>query len=105
MNYRSRATGHDQAAVRTLRERRDGALDLAGIAHIGHAQVHAEGRRRSLDDAELARSGRDGRVSKDRSPRHVGAISLSSSSHFAAMLYSYTIKPVALPPGRARLST
>src|SRR5262249_28255585 len=72
MEYRSRAPSHDHAAVRTLRERRDGALDLAGIAHIGHAQVHAEGGRRSLDDAEHARSGRDGRLSKDRSPRHVG---------------------------------
>src|SRR5215831_19309788 len=34
-----------------------------------------------------------------------GVISLSSSSHFPAMLYSNTRKPVALPPGRARLST
>ena len=34
-----------------------------------------------------------------------GAISLSSSSHFPLMLYSNCIKPVALPPGRARLST
>jgi hypothetical protein len=46
--------------------------DLAGIAHIGHAQIHAEGRRRGLDDAELARSGRDGRLSKNHSPHHVG---------------------------------
>ncbi len=30
---------------------------------------------------------------------------LSSSSHFALMPYSNTEKPVALPPGRARLST
>jgi hypothetical protein len=34
-----------------------------------------------------------------------GAISLSSSSHFPLMLNSYAAKPVALPPGRARLST
>src|SRR6516165_8266411 len=34
-----------------------------------------------------------------------GAISLSSSNHFAPMPYSYSIKPVTLPPGRARLST
>src|SRR6266446_1121160 len=33
-----------------------------------------------------------------------GAISLSSSSHFTLMPYSNTVKPVALPPGRARLS-
>src|SRR5262249_3271431 len=31
-----------------------------------------------------------------------GAISLSNSSHFAAMLYSHKRNPVALPPGRAR---
>ena len=30
---------------------------------------------------------------------------LSSSSHFPARLYSNDMKPVALPPGRARLST
>src|SRR5215475_7182357 len=32
-----------------------------------------------------------------------GAISLSSSSHFPPMLYSEIMKPVVLPPGRARL--
>ena len=35
----------------------------------------------------------------------LGAISLSSSSHFAPRLYSNDKKPVALPPGRPRLST
>src|SRR5262245_46170695 len=34
-----------------------------------------------------------------------GAICLISSSHFALTLYSKLINPVALPPGRARLST
>ena len=34
-----------------------------------------------------------------------GAICLSSSSHFPLMPYSNRVKPVALPPGRARLST
>jgi hypothetical protein len=34
-----------------------------------------------------------------------GAICLSSSSHFPLMPYSKLVKPVALPPGRARLST
>ena len=34
-----------------------------------------------------------------------GAICLSSSSHFPLMPYSKLMKPVALPPGRARLST
>ena len=34
-----------------------------------------------------------------------GATSLSSSSHFPLMPYSNAVKPVALVPGRARLST
>src|SRR6516164_4007047 len=34
-----------------------------------------------------------------------GAISLSSSSHLPPKSNSYSIKPVALPPGRARVST
>ena len=34
-----------------------------------------------------------------------GAISLSNSSHFALMPYSNAVKPVTLPPGRARLAT
>src|SRR5262249_9497989 len=34
-----------------------------------------------------------------------GAISLSSSNHLAPMPYSNSMKPVALPPGRARVST
>ena len=34
-----------------------------------------------------------------------GISPLSSSSHFAPMPYSNVRKPVALPPGRARLST
>jgi len=35
----------------------------------------------------------------------LGAISLSSSGHLALRLYSNCTKPVALPPGSARLST
>src|SRR5215831_17772604 len=34
-----------------------------------------------------------------------GAISLSSSSHFALIPYSNVVKPMTLPPGRAKLST
>jgi len=34
-----------------------------------------------------------------------GAISLSSSSHFALRPYSNPVNPVSLPPGRARLAT
>src|SRR5262245_60776783 len=34
-----------------------------------------------------------------------GAISLASSTHFPPVLYSKKPNPVALPPGRAKLST
>jgi hypothetical protein len=34
-----------------------------------------------------------------------GAISLSNSSHFPATAYSKAVKPVAFPPGRAKVST
>jgi hypothetical protein len=34
-----------------------------------------------------------------------GTICLSNSSHFTAVPYSNAMKPVALPPGRARLWT
>src|SRR5215475_2749006 len=42
-----------------------------------------------------------------RTPTHVtrGAISLSSSNHLPPMPYSKIVNPVALPPGRAKLST
>ena len=72
MKYRRRAPRHDQAAIRTLRERRDGALNLAGIARIDRAQLNAQRRRRGLDHAELGGPGRDGRFSKDHRPCHAG---------------------------------
>src|SRR5262249_36985289 len=72
MNVRDRAPGYDQAAIRTLRERRHGALDLADVPHIDRAQLDAERRRRRLDYAELSRSSRDGGFSNDRHPRDSG---------------------------------
>ena len=35
----------------------------------------------------------------------LGAISLRSSGHLPPKLYSSAVKPVTLPPGRAKLST
>src|SRR5262249_48683171 len=48
----------------------------------------------------------DAEIVSRRAPTRVtcGAISLSSSSHFPLMLYSEFVKPVALRPGRVRLS-
>ena len=58
MNRRQRARRHDQAAIRGAREGRDGALDLAGVAHVDRAHLHPERRRHGLDCAELAESRR-----------------------------------------------
>src|SRR5262249_14876882 len=70
---RRRAPGHKQAAVRSLCERRDGTLDLAGITRIDRTQFHAESWRDGLGCAELRRARRDGKFAKDRHPCHAGA--------------------------------
>ena len=70
MDRRSGAAEHDHAAIRALRERRNRPLDLAGIAHVDGAQVHADRWRQRLDGAELARTGRHGGIPQDRYSRH-----------------------------------
>ena len=54
---------------------------------------------------ELADPGGYGGIPKDRRPRHARRDLLEQLQPFAAKLYSNCMKPVALPPGRARLST
>ena len=70
MNDRRRARRHDQAAIRGARECRDGALDLAGVAHVDRAHLHPERRRHGLDCGELADPGGYGGIPKDRRSRH-----------------------------------
>ena len=70
MKLRRRARRHDQTAIRRAREGRDGALDLAGVAHIDRVDLHPERRRHGLDDAELAGAGGYGGIPKDRHSRH-----------------------------------
>ena len=55
---------------RSAREGRDGALDLAGVAHVDRVDLHPERRRHGLDDAELADPGGYGGIPKDRHARH-----------------------------------
>ena len=75
-------------------------------AKIDRNDIHPEGSCRGLDDAELTDTGGQGRCPR-RTPTWVtlGAICLSSSSHFALVVYSKFMNPVALPPGRAKVST
>src|SRR5262249_55401236 len=79
------------------------ALNLAGVAHADRAQLHAERRRHGLDRAQLGGPMVRSRRTATRVTR--GAISLSSSTHFALKPYSHGVKPVVFPPGRARLAT
>jgi hypothetical protein len=65
MSARQRARRHDQAAIRGARECRDGALDLAGVAHVDRAYLHADRRRHGLDYGELANPGGYGGIPKD----------------------------------------
>ena len=105
MNAASRARRHDQAAIRRAREGRDGALDLAASRTLTGLYFHPERRRHGLDDAKLP-SPADVAASRRTAARVTpGAISLSSSSHFPLRLNSKDMKPVTLPPGRAKLST
>src|SRR5215813_6365324 len=65
-NRRLYGARHNQAAIRTLREYRDGALDLAGVTHADRADLHPERWRRGLDRAELGRPGCIGWILKER---------------------------------------
>src|SRR5262249_56856090 len=84
MDRRPGAAEHDQAAAGRLRERREGAVDFAGIAHVDGTQLHAERRRERLDSAELAGTGRDAGVAENRHARHARRDLLEQLQPFAA---------------------
>src|SRR5262249_49202406 len=65
-----RARRQNQTAVGRARECRDGALDLAGVAHIDRVDLHPERRRYGLDDAELDGADGYGGIAKDRHARY-----------------------------------
>ena len=99
MSDRRRARRHDQAAIRGAREGHDGALDLAGIAHVDRAHLHSDRRRHGLDCAELPAPA--GCAGSRRTATRVtgGAISLSNSSHFPLMPYSNMNEPGGVAAG------
>src|SRR4051812_30767353 len=105
MKRHQRARRHDQAAVGCMREGSDRALDLARVAHVDCAQLYPERRRNRLDGAELARPSGDGGIPKNRCPRHARRDLFEQFHPFRAHAVSNKMKPVALPPGRVRLST
>src|SRR5262249_31796016 len=116
-NARQRASRQNQTAIRGAREGRDSVLDVADIVHVDRAHLHPKRRRRRLDGAPLAdpagyggggedrHTGDAPRRPPDARPPTPAAVCLASSTHFALVAYSNRMKPVALPPGRARLLT
>src|SRR5262245_56313698 len=106
MNDRQRGRGHDHAAAAAARESRDAVLGLGEVAHIDREDLHPK---RGCHGAwmtaycPIAAAWEGSQIIAARVVP--GTISLSSSSHLLAKLYSNITKPVALPPGRDRLLT
>src|SRR5262249_48769763 len=105
MNEHPPARCNDHAAVRHAREGDNCALHFGWIARVDQSCLYPERRRQRLGDGKLAGARSQFGIANDHRPGHAGAISLSSSSHLPLMLHSNAMKPVVLPPGRARLST
>src|SRR3981081_257376 len=102
---RRRPRHHDQPAIRAARELTDAALispasrTATGLSSIPNDCAAAWTTAHCPMPAEVEGSLRiAARVTR-------GAISLSSSGHLPAKLYSNWVKPVTLPPGLARLAT
>src|SRR5215471_6102566 len=70
VNVRQRTRRHNQAAITRTRERRDAPLDLAGVAEVERAYVHANRPRHGLDDGELADAGDCRGIAKDCRSRY-----------------------------------
>src|SRR5262245_54899165 len=88
-----------------MREGRNSAFDLAGIEHVDrlYSTPNDGATDWSAPHWPVPEAMAASRMTAARVTR--GVISLSSSNHFALMPYSNVVKPVALPPGRAKLLT
>ena len=76
-----------------------------GVAHVDRAQLHSERRRHGLDGAELADPDGYRGIPKDRHSRHARRDLFEQLQPFPAHAVFERVKPVALPPGRAKLAT
>src|SRR6476659_7563555 len=97
--------GRNKTAIRRYRKGFDRPLNFARVAHVDWIHLHLVRRRGGLDDTKLPQPGDTAASRKTAARVTWGAISLSNSIHFALKVYSNAMNPVALPPGRARLST
>src|SRR5262249_41429976 len=83
MADRCSARRYDQASVRSAREGGDGALDLAGIAHIERIDFHGERRRHGLDGGKLAGPGAYVGIPRNCRSRHAWCNLLEQFQPFA----------------------
>ena len=88
-----------------MSELRYAVHNLIGIANPDGHQLNARGRYRRLDGGEARRSGGHGRIANNRDAGYAGGDRLEQFQHFRVQTELKAIKPVALPPGRARLAT
>ena len=72
VNDRRRVRCNNQAAIRRVREGRDRALDLGGVAQIEWICLDPKRRGHGLDHAEQGHSGGSSGVAQDRHSRHAG---------------------------------
>jgi hypothetical protein len=79
------------------------------VAHRTGAQLNPQHLRSGLHRWQIDAAARTGigrrRIEQHRRTLDPGAMSRNSSSHLLPMLASKLVKPVMIPPGRAKLST
>src|SRR5262249_52889004 len=83
----------------------EGILDLVSLAHIDGDDLHPQSRRGGLHGGELTDPSSYSRVPKNCGSGNAGCHLLEQFQKFSAHAVFEHQKPVALPPGRARLST
>src|SRR6516165_2857078 len=105
MNRHQRAPRHDEPTIRRARVGRDGALDLSYLTHVDWAHLHPERGRHGLDGGELAGSRGQRGIAKHPHSLDAGCDLFEQFQPFRAQAVFERGNPVALPPGRARLST
>ena len=78
---------------------------ISGVAHAYRVKFHPQLRRSGLNCAQLPAPGSCAHTLRIAARVTLGAICLSNSTNFPLVVYSNKRTPVALPPGRAKLST
>src|SRR4051794_23737465 len=96
---------YDKSAVPGARKVRRTTLNITDVERIDRAELHAERLRDRLDRGELSNPGPARRIADHRDARHPWCNFLEELQPLPLRLYSNCVKPVVLPPGRARLST